>query len=332
MTQTMRYTLDNFNELIFNGFNYELPEDIVKSISDLALQVGSPHYVKTPVFQKSENPIKSENNIKMKDNTSFKRKKNSKNPEPINDEDWNALRTFQITKMEQKIGVNAQIDLIRAQLNKLTDKNYIDISNKIIDIIDQILDENNDNEDILKISTTIFDIASANRFYSKIYADLYCLMANKYDIMKNIYENSLDKFTELFDVIEYVDPKVNYDRFCEINKINEKRKSLATFFMNLMLNGLVTKNRIISITRNLLAQVCALILEEDRKNEVDEIIENISILYRKDLYTDDSELEYERIDGQSIYEIIVKLANSKAKDYKSLTNKSIFKLMDLLDM
>ena len=60
--------------------------------------------------------------------------------------------------------------------------------------------------------------------------------------------------------------------------------------------------------------------------------ENISILYRKDLYTDDSELEYERIDGQSIYEIIVKLANSKAKDYKSLTNKSIFKLMDLLDM
>ena len=27
--------------------------------------------------------------------------------------------------------------------------------------------------------------------------------------------------------------------------------------------------------------------------------ENISILYRKDLYTDDSELEYERIDGSS---------------------------------
>ena len=31
-------------------------------------------------------------------------------------------------------------------------------------------------------------------------------------------------------------------------------------------------------------------------------------------------------------EIIEKIANSKVKDYKSLTNKTLFKFMDLIDM
>ena len=33
-----------------------------------------------------------------------------------------------------------------------------------------------------------------------------------------------------------------------------------------------------------------------------------------------------------ISEIIEKIAKSKVKDYKSLTNKSLFKFMDLIDM
>jgi len=328
-TQTMIYTLEEFNNLIFNGFNYDLPEETVKIISELSLQVGSPHYVKTPTFQKKDNIAKNDYSLK-KDNGLFKKKKNNKANEVLNDEDWDTLRTFHTTKIEQKIGIDAQIDLIRAQLNKLTDKNYIDISNKIIDIIDQLLNDNCSDEDIKRVTSSIFDIASTNRFYSKMYADLYSLLANKYDIMKSISEESVNKFTELFNNIEYVDPKINYDKFCEINKTNEKRKALASFFINLMANGLVTKSRIVSITRNLLAQVYAFISEENKKNEVDEITENIALLYNKELYEMDD--TYERIDGYTIHEIIEKIANSKSKDYKSLSNKSIFKFMDLIEM
>jgi hypothetical protein len=50
-TKTMRYTLDNINAIIFNGFEYKLPEKTLETISNLALQVGSPDYVKTPVFK-----------------------------------------------------------------------------------------------------------------------------------------------------------------------------------------------------------------------------------------------------------------------------------------
>jgi hypothetical protein len=38
------------------------------------------------------------------------------------------------------------------------------------------------------------------------------------------------------------------------------------------------------------------------------------------------------INGEQITDVITQLAKSKAKDYKSLSNKAIFKLMDLVDM
>ena len=86
------------------------------------------------------------------------------------------------------------------------------------------------------------------------------------------------------------------------------------------------------ITRSLLAQVYAFISEDDKKNEVDELTETIAILYKKELYENDDGDNYQLIEGFTISEVIEKIANSKAKDYKSLTNKTIFKLMDLIDM
>ena len=59
-TAAMIYNLDTINEILFNGFDYKLPQETLEIISNLALQVGSPDYVKTPVFQKRENPMKVE--------------------------------------------------------------------------------------------------------------------------------------------------------------------------------------------------------------------------------------------------------------------------------
>jgi hypothetical protein len=324
---------------MFQGFDFKLPEDTLKIISELALQVGSPDYVKTPVFQKRDNPMKveplhdyygpGENRV---NSMSFKKGKRNKSQEIINDDDWEALRTFQTTKIEEKVGFESQIDAIRAILNKLSDKNYIDMRNKIIDLIDKLVEENITIENMEQLSSSIFEIASTNRFYSKLYADLYSELSTKYDTMMSTFENKLTEFTALFNKIEYVDAKVDYDKFCEINKINEKRKSLAAFYLNLMSNGIIPQKTIMLITRSLLAQVYAFISQENKKNEVDELTETIAILYKKELYEDDDGDDYQLIEGFTISEIIEKIANSKAKDYKSLTNKTIFKLMDLIDM
>jgi hypothetical protein len=252
--------------------------------------------------------------------------------EIVNDEDWEALRTFQTTKIEETVGFDADIVSIRALLNKLSDKNYIDMRNKIVEIIDKLILENITPENMVRLSSTIFDIASTNRFYSKIYAELYSELSTKYEIMKTTFEKNLENFTELFNTIEYIDPKVNYDKFCEINKTNEKRKALASFYLNLMCNGIISSKTIMVITRNLLFQLYTFISQDDKKNEVDELTETVSILYKKELYADDEGDDYQQIDGFTIYEIIEKIAKSKVKDYKSLTNKSLFKFMDLIDM
>jgi hypothetical protein len=328
-TKILKYTLDDINGIIFNGFDYTLSEETLEIISNLALQVGSPDYVKTPVFKKRENPMKTETMVK---DLNKKRKKNNKNLEIVNDEDWESIRTLQNAKAEEKSGINAQIDTIRVYLNKMSDKNYIDMRNKIIEIIDKFMCENVTSEDMLHFSSTIFDIASTNRFYSKIYADLYSELLTKYEMMKDVFKQNFNNFIDLFNNIEYVDPIVNYDKFCEINKINERRKSLSTFYVNLMNNGIITKTQIMIITRKLLSQINTFISMEDKKNEVDELTETISILYSKEMYEDDEGDAYDLINGYTISEIIEKIANSKVKDYKSLTNKSLFKFMDLIDM
>ena len=328
-TKTQRYTLDNFNTILFNGFDYKLPDDTLETISNLSLQVGSPDYVRTPVFKKRENPMKFEP-APLKE--TFKKGKRGKALEIINEDDWEAIRTFQTTKIDEKVGIDAQIDMVRTYLNKLTDKNYIDMRNKIIEIIDKLCQDKINTEDMSHFSTAIFDIASTNRFYSKIYAELYADLSSKYIILKSTFENNFNQFTDLFNNIKYVESSVDYDKFCEINKINEKRKSLASFYLNLMSNGIITNIQIMEITRNLLSQIYDFISQDDKKNEVDELTETVAILYKKEIYSKDEGNDYQKINGFTINEIVEKIAKSKVKDYKSLTNKSLFKFMDLIDM
>jgi hypothetical protein len=318
-TTALKYTLEDINQIVFEGFDYKLNDETLKIISEIALQVGSPDYVRTPVFQKRENFTKLESTSQNKLG------KRTKPTEILNDEDWAAIRTEkpQMKSSDEK----TNIEEIRINLNKLTDKNYIDIRNKILVIMDKLLESGCTQEEIGKISTIIFDIASTNRFYSKIYAGLYSELSTKYEIMMTTIETNLQQFTDLFNNIRYVDPKINYDEFCEINKINEKRKSLAVFYLNLMSNGIIKKEVIISITLNLLNQFYTFLNEENKKNEIDELTETIALLYKKDFYSSDI-----TVHEFSVNNFIEHIAKSKVKDYKSLTNKSLFKFMDLIDM
>lgn len=333
MTATMKYTLKDFTNVIFDGFDYTLPEETIALISELSLEVGSPSYIKTPVFQKRENPLKASSSAVpggFPINTNKKRRGN-KNMEVLNDDDWETLRTFQTTKIEQKVGLDAQIDLIRSHLNKMSDKSYIDMRNKIVDLLDQLISEGISREDMMRVSTTIFDIASTNRFFSKLYADLYSDLINKYDIMKEIFTNCFESFMELFNNIEYVDADKDYDKFCKINKDNERRKALSAFFVNLMKNKIINASDLKALLCNLMRQLVEFIKEENKKNIVDELTENIALLYSKTLFDEEEQDEY-LIDGSPILETITKLANSKVKMYPSLSNKSIFKFMDMIEM
>ena len=324
-----RYSISQINSIISNGFNYTLPEETIKIISELAKKVGSPDYVKTPTFQKKEIPVKQQTQSVITNDLS--NKKNRKKNVEITDSDWNMIRTFKTTKFDTKEGVDLQIADIKTQLNKLSNKNYIEITGKITAIVEQII-ENNNKDDFALVSLVIFEIASNNRFYSKIYADLYSDLFTKYEFMRGVFETSFTTFLELFLNVEYVNPEENYDKFCKVNKDNEKRKSLSEFFINLMINKIISEDKISNLLVNLLLQVSQYMIVPNKKNEVDELIENIALLYKKDLFDCNRKDEKSLINELTVTEFITKLAKSKAQKDTSLTSKSIFKCMDITGM
>jgi hypothetical protein len=286
------YTLNEFNEIIFNGFNYEISPDIMAKISELSKMVGSPTYIKTPIFQKKDIVPK------------------------IPKKEWTTLVKQQPVEKSEDV---KQIDSIRILINKITDKNYIDILNKIFDILEKI-----NEEDMKALGLIIFEIASTNRFYSKIYADLYSEIIFRYPNMENIDE-CFDNFSQLFSVFEYVDPNVDYNEFCRINKNNEKRKALCLFFVNMAINGIIPNEKIIKLTKNILKTIYSFISEENKTNEVNELTEIFALLFNKSYLTDTEQIA----DNLTINEIVRKLIDSKVSNYKSFTSKSKFKFMDL---
>jgi len=133
---------------------------------------------------------------------------------------------------------------------------------------------------------------------------------------------------QLFDKIEYVDSVVDYDAFCKNNKDNERRRSLSAFFVNLMYNKIITKDKLIDLFVILMTQVFTFIKMENKKNEVDELTENIALLFKKE-FIDTTDI---KIEGMTLIQSMEHLAKSKSKTYCSLSNKSIFKYMDMLEL
>jgi hypothetical protein len=345
MTSSLKYNIKEIKDISFSGFNYEIPEESVSIINYLCSQVGSQGLLSN-VFQKSEIEKNTDNlntaNSIFKSNN--KKRRMNKGME-INAEDWESIRTFQATKIEQKIGIDNDIDQIRLLLNKLTDRTYLDMREKIIEKIDKIglqeenieRQENITDEDYKKVGNMIYEISSTNKFYSKIFAGLFIELIEKYSWLKELFNDKQDNIMEQYKNIQYVDPDENYDKFCDMNKVNEKRKAVTCFFVNLALNGYIENKNIVKMLKDLLTIVMNLIVEQDKKNEVDELTENIAILFNKDILDsvikgeDYNEEEY-LINNKTIIETITTLAKCKAKDYVSLSNKAIFKYMDLIEM
>ena len=337
MTSNIQYSLSEINAISFNGFNYDVPLITITLITKLAQQVGSPLYIKTPTFHKREN-IANDGNAMTSIKPNRKRRGNNGRDE-ISRNEWDGIKTSQNSKIEVKSEFETHIDILRLSLNKLSDKTFLIMREKIINTInavintDSILSENDNN----KLGFTIYDILSNNKFYSKIYSELFSELINEYSYLKTILDNSFTSYLEQFNNLEFVEPNEDYDRFCELNKINEKRKSKTLFFMNLAFNGVIPLNSIGKLLQNLLQLIFDLIETENKSPEVNEISEHVAILFTKEFMRKfknerDYDLNNYMVNSYSFEDCIVKLAKSKTKDYKSLSTKAIFKYMDLNEM
>jgi hypothetical protein len=310
------YSLQQFAAIALNGFNYTIPEETVNLISQLAMKVGSPTYIKTPVFQK-----------KIHNDVIARKKPN--NHRPKEEEDWSAIRSFQATKIEKKEGIDALINKIQLQLNKISDNNRVESEKNIVALLDELIESGASEEDVHKVSDTFFHIASTNRFYSKLYADLFTNLIEKYAALKQVFQLSFNTFTDLFQKIECGDPDKNYGEYCDHVKKNEMRRALCLFFVNLSKNRVLDSALLLQTLCTLMTQTYELMRTPDKKNEVNELSEIIGIIYSEELVAQST--EQHMIFGSSIKQLIVTIATSPPKTYESLASKAKFKFMDISD-
>ncbi len=299
------YNLEQILELINKNEVPDLiPENIHDIIIDLTLQVASPSYNRTPNF-----------------NSVYDDSKKRKNKRDNSDHD----KIFKKTEINNKTGIEKDINKLRSYINRISEKNYEQIYKEIITILDEL--NLKEDKDINLVCEAIYNIATSNRFYSELYAQLYSELIERFPILKTMSSNKMKTFIELFNDIKYVDPEKDYDVFCKINADNEKRKSLGCFLLNLVKKDILDKKEYTEITCNLLKKLLNLIDDNEKLNEINEITENISLMYNKEIFIDC--LEY--FDGAQINDVFLHLAQSNKK-YPGLSSKAKFKFMDMVGM
>lgn len=388
---THRYDLPDYAAFMNMGFDLKLPDDVLKSVSDLADLVGAATYIKTPVFPvragsefrstganagggdaaaaaaagyhvagSSANTFQSRfghdagaggHSIMRSSGASS----SSSRSQQIPNNEWETILSFQKTELKKKEGIELGIDNIRSYLNKLTDKTYATMFSNILKEITELFtastddtsEEHNTVAVMNRVALSIFNTASSNAFYSEIYARLFRdLMAqdsttaaatgattSPYAVFRDLFERNLASFMSLFETIEYCDPKKNYDKFCDINKANEKRKAMSLFIVNLMKIGIVEKTQVLALMRQIQELMYTNMRQEGKTNEVDELTENLYIMVKHSHATFKA-TSTAAADDESFktrVEQITEISKLKLKSKPSITNKTIFRHLDMLD-
>jgi|LakMenEpi03Aug12_release.lakeMendotaPanAssembly.Ray.scaffolds.fasta_scaffold191775_3 hypothetical protein len=326
MTTTLinRYNKADFEKIQMNGFVYTLSSDIIQIIQTIATQVGSPEYIKSPQFEKQEHV---KNNVGAGAGAGYRIKRGK--IQELTNNDWNAVKHFSTTLINKKEGIDASIDQIRKHLNKMTNKTYVSLKEKIIEEIKQITNNTNGEvtDDMNKIGEAIFNIASGNSFFSTMYAELFKELMEQFEFMRDIFLLNFDKFRSIFNTIEYCDPNKDYDKFCVNNKMNEQRRAISLFYVNLMLQDIIEPIKLITIINDLQNYMTTLVVEENNKSIVDELSEVLYILITN---------SYDMLKHEACWQEIVgrvkQFSELKPNVVPSISNKALFKHMDMLDV
>ena len=175
----------------------------------------------------------------------------------------------------------------------------------------------------------IFDIASSNKFYSKLYAKLFAHVNEQFDFMDGVFDLTRKNYMSKLTNIEIADAKKDYEKFCQINKDNENRKALSSFFVNLMKEGVIKTTLIFEIINSLIDKLNEN-LTNDASDIVDQLSENISILICEswEHFTNDDDFED---DCSELRDRIDYVSLLKSKDHSGLSNKTIFQFMDIIE-
>lgn len=232
---------------------------------------------------------------------------------------WNQVKSFQKTNFVQNVSEEDKIyNEIRNSLNKLSANNYEVQSINVVNNVEKC-------EDKTKVMETIYNVACSNKVFSELYAKLYKQLCEKYDCFHENVSSMLEKYkTDLANIV-YKDPNVEYDDYCVYTKNNDKLRSSLTFYVNLFKYDLMKRNDIVDLIIFLLDNMDTNKTIEDRRNEMDEYVEQLFVLCKNmNLCLCEKSDEI-----KSRLEVFSNLKNGG--EIVSMSSRVNFRCMDILD-
>jgi hypothetical protein len=305
------YNLDAIQKIMETEAPYSLSSNILNILRELENEITTTVDISKPRAREySDTPAK----------------KHSSHVRKL-DEKWETISAIKPNIMKiSKEGFEKQLSDLRSALNKLSTKTYDTLKIKIIDQVKEIMDEAM-VENVQKIVEFIFDTAISNKFYSELYSQLYKELIDIFPIFKDVIEPFLKQYTESIHMICVVDQNEDYDGFCENNKKNEKRKATTVFMANLLKTQVISEPVVIDMIMSMQELSEKYIEEENRKPEVEEITENLFLL----ITSTPTSLKTADLWKTKIEPDIRKFAAYKSKDKTSLSNRVVFKYMDIVE-
>ena len=301
------YTLDQFADIALN--KHTLPNDVLSIYGNLLKQLN----VNTHAVEYEQKEPREKR---------YKRQKNNK-PELLSSGkivDFKQKENVEKTDYE-KIMVN-----IRGSLNKLSSKNYDTQRDLLISYLEEI-SSLNDESYLIECSTYLFDVASKNKFYSQMYANLYTELSKLYPHFEEHKEQFIIDCLDGLSTIRSIDENQDYEGFCKNNKLNDIRRSMNTFLINLYRINECNIQCVLKMINTILDKIS---LNKDTSSHthiIEELTENLYIFIIElvsELKTHES--------WETIVNTITDCAKFKVSEHPGLTTRIKFKFMDIMDV
>jgi len=333
------YTFEDFNTILFKGLAEPLLPTIKQLLLDLEgqLEITPDQPVAQSVPHSHSHHRRGGNGGVSNGGSHYGGNKGYRGgkpaPPPKKEEEWEAVRSFKATKIEAKVGIEKIVNDIRITLNKMSTSNYEKQKDAVLALIADVMGSPEEGaaaaslDDIHRISKAVFDIASTNKFYSEIYANLYLELAQRHAVFRDLIADFVSNFSQNAGALTYVDPDVDYDGYCVYTKSCDVRKATTTFIVNCLKRGLVTQDKVLQIVKENFACIDAWMREDGKTKEVEEIVENLFIV----IGSAKEELKPANEWTQVLEQVRV-LAKTKGKTQVSWSNRAAFKMMDLVEL
>lgn len=281
---TKTYNMTEFERI--GRTDYSLPENVLVSIRNLCSFVGyAENTQNTYINQYNVNaPTTTTSSYQKKSNDNMVR--TIKKPKETNE--WKRP-VFHATVFAEVNDTQAIINDIRVGLNKIKESNCEENIAMFIEKIDKIqesIDFGDDcelTEKMQQVFDIIYGICISNKMFSKIYATVLTRLCQKYNSHFNqMLDTKITEYLASMQNIVDVNANENYDAFCESTAKNTTRKNITNLFCEIAKMGEYENIQVASIvkmTTDMLTQIFDSIELVEKQKEVEEITENIVIIF-----------------------------------------------------